>query len=126
MATVREHPRPAPDTRPSAVVAVLAGLLTGVAAGLIGVGGGELVQWLRLSLRQAGSVNLVVGLCTVVVSFARRWDQIAWSRDELMLVLVMASASLIGSPLGALLRETLPVRNLCSLRARTIIWMTAG
>lgn len=98
-------------------VAALAGALTGIAAGFIGVGGGEfripvLVQVLGLPLELAARINLVVGLFTVTIGALRRWGQVAWTRDHLILVAVMAAASLAGAALGVLARKKLPLRPL--------------
>jgi uncharacterized membrane protein YfcA len=115
-----------------AIASVVAGLLTGTAAGLIGVGGGEfripvLVQVLRLPLKVAAAVNLVVGLFTVVVGVLRRWGQHAWTSDDLMMVSVMAIASLAGAVFGCLLRGKLPHRPLkwfvCSYLILVGLWM---
>lgn len=98
-------------------IAIVAGLVTGTAAGLIGVGGGEfripvLVRLFRLPLKLAGGVNLVIGLFTVSVGVLRRWGQHVWSRDDLVLVGIMGAVSLLGAVLGALLRGKLPFRPL--------------
>ena len=96
------------------VIAVVAGLATGVAAGLVGVGGGEfripvLIRVLRLPLKLAAGVNLLIGLCTVFMSLVRRWGQLAWTRDEIVLVAIMGMLSLIGASCGCLLRGRLPL-----------------
>ena len=56
----------------------VSGVLIGTAAGLIGVGGGEfripvLLNVLRLPVKVAAGVNIVIGLFTVTLSVARRW-----------------------------------------------------
>jgi len=92
------------------VIAALAGLLTGAAAGLVGVGGGEfrmpvLVRVVKFPLRTAAGVNLVIGLATVTVSLWRRWAQRSVLWDEIGIAAVMIGASIIGSVMGSLLRK---------------------
>jgi hypothetical protein len=70
------------------VIALSSGLLTAIAAGLIGVGGGEfripvLVQLLGFPLKLAAAVNLVIGLFTVILGVLRRGGMHAWTRDDL-------------------------------------------
>ena len=89
-----------PPLRRTPVIAALSGLLTGIAAGFIGVGGGEfripvLVQVLGLPLKLAGGINLVVGLFTVALSVYRRWGQEAWTHDDLVMLGIMGSVSII-------------------------------
>ena len=95
-------------------IAALAGLVTGAAAGLVGVGGGEfrmpvLVRIVKFPLRTAAGVNLVVGLATVTVSLWRRWAQRTVLWDEINIAVVMIAASLMGSVIGSLLRKRLRV-----------------
>lgn len=113
-------------------VASVSGLLTGVAAGFVGVGGGEfripvLVQLLQFPLKLAGGVNLLVGLFTVAVGVFRRWGQHSPTSDDLMLVAVMGVASLAGAALGVLGRERMPVRPLrvvvCAYLVIVGVWM---
>lgn len=110
----------------------MAGLVTGVAAGLIGVGGGEfripvLVQLLGFPLKLAGGVNLVIGLFTVVLGTYRRWGQHSWTRDDLVLVGVMGLVSVVGAGIGALARGRLPLRPLkwviCVYLLAVGLWM---
>lgn len=101
-------------------IAVATGLVTGVAAGLIGVGGGEfrlpaLVRLLRLPLRLAGGVNLLIGLCTVIVSVLRRGGQHPWARDDVALIVVMGTVSIFGAILGCLFRNRVPIWPLKSI-----------
>jgi uncharacterized membrane protein YfcA len=82
------------------------GLLTGIAAGLIGVGGGEFrLPLLLYSFKQrpktAAAVNLVVGLFTVTLAVLRRWGLHAWSLDDMALAAVLAAASMGGALTGA-------------------------
>ncbi|MER3416858.1 MAG: hypothetical protein C4297_11690 [Gemmataceae bacterium] len=100
-----------------AAIACVAGVLLGAAAGLIGVGGGEfripvLLYVLRLGVKNAAAVNLLVGLFTVVLAFARRWQMYPWSLEEVMFGAVLAAASLCGSLFGALMAHRVPDRPL--------------
>src|SRR5215471_13517792 len=109
---IQRNLKPIQMTRASHVAAALSGLLTGVAAGLIGVGGGEfrmpvLVSILNFPLRIAASVNLIIGLATVTVSLWRRWGQRGVMWQELGLAGLMILASVIGSIAGSLLRKRL-------------------
>lgn len=99
------------------LVAAGAGLILGAAAGLIGVGGGEfripvLLLLLRLEVRTAAGVNLLVGLFTVSLAFARRAGHYPWSADDLLLAGTLIGASLAGSTLGARQAHRLPSRPL--------------
>lgn len=104
-------------TPPGLLVALGAGLILGAAAGLIGVGGGEfripvLLLLFRLELRTAAGVNLLVGLFTVSLAFARRAGHYTWSAEDLLLAGVLIGASLAGSTLGARRAHRLPSRAL--------------
>jgi putative Mn2+ efflux pump MntP len=103
------------DHRRRTVGAAVAGLLTGLAAGLIGVGGGEfrlpvLVRVLGFPLKLAASTNLAVGFLTVSAGTLWRAGGHAWARDEVALVGVMALASVVGALAGCVLRGKLPLR----------------
>src|SRR5439155_4963759 len=102
-------------TARKAFIAATSGFVTGAAAGLIGVGGGEfripvLVQLLGFPLKLAGGVNLVVGLFTVILGLLRRQGQHAWTRADLVLIAIMSGVSVVGAALGALARGKLPFR----------------
>jgi uncharacterized membrane protein YfcA len=114
------------------VIASVSGLFTGVAAGFIGVGGGEfripvLVELLKFPLKLAGGVNLVVGLFTVALGALRRWGQHSLTQDDLMLIGIMGIASLAGAAVGVFGRERMPVRPLrvvvCVYLIVVGIWM---
>ncbi|MEM2739219.1 MAG: sulfite exporter TauE/SafE family protein [Candidatus Bathyarchaeia archaeon] len=88
--------------------ALSSGFLLGVAAGLIGVGGGEfripiLLYLIGLPVITSIAVNLLVGLLTVVVSFLRRLQLGLLNGHSLNLALVMSLTSIAGAYLGALL-----------------------
>src|SRR5262245_30205630 len=113
-------------------IATGSGLITGIAAGYIGVGGGEfripvLVELLGLPLKLAGGVNLVVGLFTVALGVLRRWGQQPLTRDDLTLVALMGVASLAGAAIGVYGRERMPVRPLkiivCVYLTLVGVWM---
>jgi uncharacterized protein len=98
-------------------IASVSGLLTGIAAGFIGVGGGEfripvLVELLKFPLKLAGGVNLLVGLFTVAIGVLRRWGQYAPTPDDLMLIGIMSVVSFAGAAAGVFGRERMPVRPL--------------
>lgn len=98
-------------------IAFASGLATGVAAGLVGVGGGEfrmpvLLRLLGLPVRIAAAANLLVGLFVVALSAARRWGQEAPDRGDLLLGLVMAAASLAGASIGATYADRIDARLL--------------
>lgn len=106
-----------PVTARAGAIAVMSGLVTGVAAGLIGVGGGEfripvLVQLLGFPLKLAGGVNLVIGLFTVVLGVLRRWGQHSWTRDDTVLIGIMGCVSVVGADLGAFGRGKVTFRSL--------------
>lgn len=103
------------NARVSTVTAAM--VLTGMAAGFVGVGGGEfripvLVEVLRYPLKLAGGINLVVGLFTVTLSIARRWGNQSLALDDLALVVVMGVLSIAGAAIGVVGRERLPLRPL--------------
>lgn len=92
------------------------GLITGIAAGLIGVGGGEfrlpfLLYYFK-NPKTAAAVNLLVGLLTVVVSALRRFSLHQWSLDEIALTVVLIAASLGGAWAGVHYAHRLPLRLL--------------
>jgi len=106
-----------PSPERAGVIAALSGVLTGIAAGFIGVGGGEfripvLVELLAFPLKFAGGINLVVGLFTVALGVLRRWGQQVWTRDDVVLLGIMGSLSVIGASVGVFGRERLPLRPL--------------
>ena len=94
-------------------VSLAFGVVIGVAAGLIGVGGGEfripvLLYALRLPIQVASGVNMVIGLFTVTLSVARRWGHQTWTSDAFTLAAVMGAASVLGSVIGARQAHRIP------------------
>lgn len=82
------------------------GLITGAAAGLIGVGGGEfripvLLYLFGSEVKTAAGVNLIVGLFTVCLAFIRRWGEHTWNEEDVVLASVLIVTSLFGAVLGA-------------------------
>ena len=99
------------------LAALFFGFLMGVAAGLIGVGGGEfripiLLYVLGLSVIAAVAVNLLVGLLTVVVSFLRRLQFGSLNTHAINIALVMSLGSIVGAYIGALLTKRIPEKPL--------------
>lgn len=97
------------------VAGVIAGLVIGVVASLLGVAGGELliptlVLLFSADIKLAGSLSLAVSLPTMIVGFAR------YSRDQsfavlgrnLRFVLVMAAGSVLGTYIGGRLLGIVP------------------
>lgn len=110
------------------VVGVLAGVVIGVAAALMGVAGGELlipaiVLLFGVDIKIAGSLSLAVSLPTMLVAFAR------YSRDQAFAVLgqnrgfvgSMAIGSILGALLGGLLLGVVPSIVLVPLLAALLV-----
>lgn len=100
---------------PRTVLGVIAGVLIGVVAALMGVAGGELliptiVLLFGTDIKIAGSLSLAVSLPTMLVAFAR------YSRDNSFAVLgqnkgflaAMTAGSIAGTILGGLLLGVVP------------------
>jgi uncharacterized protein len=109
--------------------ASLAGLLTGIAAGFVGVGGGEfripvLIRVLRLSVHTAAGVNLLVGLFTVALSAYRRLGQRTISDEAVTLAWAMGIASIAGAVIGVASRKRIAVRPL--IRIVRVYLIVAG
>lgn len=90
------------------VAGVVAGLVIGAVAALLGVAGGELliptlVVLFGLDVKLAGSLSLAISLPTMLVSFARySQDQsFAVLRQNVGFVLAMAAGSILGTFVGA-------------------------
>lgn len=89
------------------VAGVVAGLVIGVFAALLGVAGGELliptiVVLYGLDIKLAGSLSLMVSLPTMIVGFARytRADAFVVLRKESSLLRWMAVGSILGTAVG--------------------------
>ncbi|MEM2440094.1 MAG: sulfite exporter TauE/SafE family protein [Candidatus Bathyarchaeia archaeon] len=115
-----------PTTTSKISFAFLFGLLLGVAAGLIGVGGGEfripvLLYVIGLPVITAIAVNLLVGLLTVVVSFLRRFQLGLLNSHSVNIALFMSATSIIGAYVGALLTDRMPEKPLKKLLAAFLV-----
>lgn len=115
MSQSKAETAPATEQSPirEGLIGLVAGVALGTAAGLIGVGGGEfripvLLYLLRLEVKTAAGVNLVVGFFTVALAFLRRWEQHTWSSEDLSLAGVLIVASVAGSLVGARQTHRLP------------------
>lgn len=111
------------------LVTFLSGFMLGGVAGLIGVGGGEfripiLLHIIKLPLLTMITVNLLVGLLTVSVSFAKRFQLGLWNSDYLSISLTMSIASIIGAYFGAALTERIPEKPIKIMLA--ILLITVG
>ena len=107
---------------------VVAGLVIGVVAALLGVAGGELliptlILLFGADIKLAGSLSLAVSLPTMLVGFAR------YSRDRSFVVLgencrfvlVMAVGSIFGSFMGGKLLGLVPNAVLLPLLAAILV-----
>ncbi|MHA7306786.1 sulfite exporter TauE/SafE family protein [Arthrobacter sp. TMN-49] len=110
------------DPIPRTILGVVAGVLIGVVAALMGVAGGELliptiVLLFGTNIKIAGSLSLAVSLPTMLVAFAR------FSRDQSFSVLgqskpflvTMTLGSIAGTILGGLLLGVVPTLVLIPL-----------
>ncbi|MGQ9507461.1 MAG: sulfite exporter TauE/SafE family protein [Candidatus Bathycorpusculaceae bacterium] len=105
-----------------ASMALFFGFLMGIAAGLIGVGGGEfrmpvLLYILGLSVVTAVAVNLLVGFLTVVISFLRRFQLGLLSENMVNIAIAMSFGSIFGAYIGAFLTKKIPERPLKKILA---------
>lgn len=98
------------DPVPRAAAGVVAGVLIGIVAALMGVAGGELliptiVLLYGLDIKLAGSVSLAVSLPTMLVAFARfsRDRSFVVLRENRRFALTMAAGSVAGTIIGGLL-----------------------
>jgi uncharacterized membrane protein YfcA len=110
------------------VVGVVAGLVIGVVAALLGVAGGELliptlILLFGADIKLAGSLSLAVSLPTMLVGFAR------YSRDRSFVVLgenrrfvlMMAAGSIVGSFIGGRVLGLVPNTILLPLLALILV-----
>jgi uncharacterized protein len=111
-----------------AIAGLVAGVLIGAVAALMGVAGGELliptiVLLYGVDIKIAGSLSLVISLPTMLVAFAR------YSRDRSFVVLgdnarfvaVMALGSVTGTIVGGLLLGVIPDRVLVPLLVAVLL-----
>lgn len=97
------------------IVGMLAGVIIGVVAALLGVAGGELliptiVLLYGADIKLAGSLSLAVSLPTMIVGFVRYASSESFSvlREERGLAGLMLAGSLVGAALGAQLLGAVP------------------
>ncbi|MGQ9479030.1 MAG: sulfite exporter TauE/SafE family protein [Thermoproteota archaeon] len=88
------------------MICAISGFLTGVAAGLLGVGGGEfripvLLYLVNLPVLPSIVINLLIGLLTVSVSFITRYQMVPMTTDAFSIALFMSFGSILGSYFGA-------------------------
>ena len=100
-----------------AFAALFFGFIMGIAAGLIGVGGGEfrmpiLLYILGLSVVSAVAVNLLVGFLTVIASFLKRFQLGLLNERAVNIAIAMSLGSIFGAYLGALLTNKIPEKPL--------------
>jgi len=108
------------------VAALFFGLLLGIAAGLLGVGGGEfripiLLYVLELSVITAIAVNLLVGFLTVIASFIRRFQLGLLNENAMNVAFFMIVGSIIGAYIGAFLTSKIPEKPLKKLLAVLLV-----
>jgi uncharacterized membrane protein YfcA len=109
-------------------IGVVAGVIIGVVASLLGVAGGELliptiVLLFGADLKLAGSLSLAVSLPTMIAGFTR------YSRDQSFQVIrlqrrfiaIMAAGSIVGSYLGGKLLGVIPSSVLLPLLAAILL-----
>jgi uncharacterized membrane protein YfcA len=102
--------------------ALFFGFVMGIAAGLIGVGGGEfripiLLYILGLSVVTAVAVNLLVGFLTVVGAFLKRFQLGLLNERAVNIAIAMSLGSIVGAYLGALLTDKIPEKPLKKILA---------
>lgn len=97
------------------IIGVVAGVLIGMAASVMGVAGGELliptiVLLYGVDIRLAGSLSLMVSLPTMIVAFARysRDNSFVVLRENGRFVALMAAGSVVGTVIGGLLAGVVP------------------
>lgn len=101
----------APDSTPilrKLLIASFFGLLIGVVAGLLGVGGGEfrlpvLIVLLGFPIAIAAAANLVIGILTVTVGLATRLLMGVFDPGTISLIVAMSVGSIFGAYWGAAL-----------------------
>lgn len=101
------------------IAGVLAGLVIGAVASLLGVAGGELliptlILLFGVDIKLAGSLSLAVSLPTMLVGFARysRDRSFAVLRENRSFVLTMAAGSVAGAAIGGLWLGAVPAQLL--------------
>lgn len=112
-----------------AITSAFFGLLLGLAAGLIGVGGGEfripvLLYVASLPVIVAIAVNLWIGLLSVSASFVRRFQLGMLDPEWLWISALMSLGSIVGAYVGAFSAGKAPERVL--KRLLTVLLIIVG
>ena len=118
---VRKTPEPEPHhDRSSPPRSVLVGAVTGLVAGLLGIGGGVLMVpmlqiFARLPLRQAigtsSAVMVVTAAVGATIKFATLHTHGLDMGDAAILVLALGPAAFVGGRIGAMLTHRLPLQT---------------
>ena len=110
------------------IAGVIAGLLIGIIAALMGVAGGELiiptiVLLFGLDIKIAGTLSLVISLPTMLVAFSRYSQDVSFAvlRHNMPFVVIMATGSIVGTVLGGLLLGVVPSTVLIPILAALLL-----
>ncbi|MEM2087910.1 MAG: sulfite exporter TauE/SafE family protein [Thermoproteota archaeon] len=101
------EPSSIPLTHPmETFLSILVGLLIGIVSGLLGVAGGEyripaLIYLFGLPVKTAGTVSLLVSIPTILAGFMKHWRIGHLNNYGVAVGLIMGSASVVGSYIGA-------------------------
>ncbi|MBO3797705.1 MAG: sulfite exporter TauE/SafE family protein [Thermoproteota archaeon] len=101
------EPLSIPLTHPmETFLSILVGLLIGIVSGLLGVAGGEyripaLIYLFGLPVKTAGTVSLLVSIPTILAGFMKHWRIGHLNNYGVAVGLIMGSASVVGSYIGA-------------------------
>ena len=113
------------------IVGILAGVLIGIVAAVLGVAGGELliptlVLLFGVDIKLAGSLSLCISLPTMIVAFYRYTQSgaIALCKRETKFLLFMAIGSILGTAIGGRLIGIIP-SNILVLVLGGILFLSA-
>lgn len=103
------------------ILAILAGLATGVLSGLVGIGGGivlvpMLLYLFRTDMHVAAGTSLAVIVPTAIAGVVTHFTA---GNVSLKLGLALAPGAIVGAMLGAYLASILPADNLGSKKTAT-------
>lgn len=114
---------------PQMAAGVVAGLIIGIVAALLGVAGGEFliptfILLFGADVKLAGSLSLTVSLPTMLVGFARysRDQSFSVLRRHLLFLFVMAAGSIFGTFIGGHLLGLVPNSVLLPLLAALLVF----
>jgi uncharacterized membrane protein YfcA len=109
-------------------IGVVAGLIIGVIASLLGVAGGEfliptLVLFFGIDIKLAGSLSLAISLPTMLVGLARysRDQSFAVVRANSRFAIVMAAGSIAGAYFGTRLLTVVPATVIVPMLAAILV-----